>query len=103
MRLMPKLYQAWDIIPPNPHQSAVIPARAEESAAGSGGRPERDAERHPAFGTSKADEPNTSQTIWRTVADLTNGVSFESTTSPNIVWVKLRGLDFSEGAKVQKA
>ena len=36
------------------------------------------------FGTSKADEPNTSQTIWRTVADLTNGVYyFESTTSPN--------------------
>jgi len=55
------------------------------------------------FGTSKADEPNTSQTIWRTVADLTNGVYyFESTTSPNIVWVKLKGLDFSEGAKVQK-
>ena len=38
------------------------------------------------FGTSKADEPNTSQTIWRTVADLANGVYyFESTTSPNIV------------------
>jgi penicillin V acylase-like amidase (Ntn superfamily) len=55
------------------------------------------------FGTSKADEPNTSQTIWRTVADLTNGVYyFESTTSPNIVWVKLNKLDFSEGAKVQK-
>ena len=52
------------------------------------------------FGTSKADEPNTSQTIWRTVADLTNGVYyFESTTSPNIVWVKLNGLDFSEGAR----
>ena len=55
------------------------------------------------FGTSKADEPNTSQTIWRTVADLTNGVYyFESTTSPNIVWVKLNKLDFTEGAKVQK-
>ena len=52
------------------------------------------------FGTSKADEPNTSQTIWRTVADLTNGVYyFESTTSPNIVWVKLNKLDFSEGAR----
>ena len=25
------------------------------------------------FGTSKADESNTSQTIWRTVADFTNG------------------------------
>ena len=55
------------------------------------------------FGTSKADEPNTSQTIWRTVADLTNGVYyFESTASPNIVWVKLNKLDFSEGAKIQK-
>ncbi len=55
------------------------------------------------FGMSKADEPDTSQSIWRTVADLTNGAyNFESTTSPNIIWVKLTGLDFDEGAKAQK-
>ena len=55
------------------------------------------------FGTSKADEPNTSPTIWRTVADLTNGVYyFESTTSPNVIWLKLKSLDFREGSGVRK-
>jgi penicillin V acylase-like amidase (Ntn superfamily) len=55
------------------------------------------------FGPSKPGEPNTSATLWRTVADLTHGVYyFESTTSPNIIWVELKGLDFREGAKVRK-
>lgn len=38
-------------------------------------------------------------TEYRTVADLTNGrYFFELTTSPNVIWTELGGLDFSEGA-----
>lgn len=44
-------------------------------------------------------KPDASQTLWQTVADLTNlRYVFESTTRPNIVWVELADLDFSEGA-----
>lgn len=44
-------------------------------------------------------KPDASQTIWQTVADLTNKrFVFESTTRPNIVWVDLADLDFSEGS-----
>lgn len=43
-------------------------------------------------------KPDASQTIWQVVADLTNRrYVFESTTRPNIVWVDLADLDFSEG------
>jgi choloylglycine hydrolase len=42
------------------------------------------------FGTADPTRPNLSTTRWRTVSDLTHGVYyFESTTSPNIVWVHL--------------
>jgi len=52
------------------------------------------------FGTAEPGEPNTSPTIWRTVADLTGGYYFyESTTSPNIIWVDLNKLDFSRGIR----
>ena len=52
------------------------------------------------FGPASVDEPNTSATIWRTVADVSNRVYFfESSTSPNIIWVKLDKVDFT---KVQK-
>ncbi len=55
------------------------------------------------FGTADPDEPNTSPTIWRTVADLTNGLYFyESTTSPNIIWVDLNKIDFAHGSGVRK-
>jgi choloylglycine hydrolase len=55
------------------------------------------------LGTAKADGPNRSQTIWRSVADLTHGVYyFETTTSPNIIWVRLKGPEFSDGAKVRR-
>lgn len=55
------------------------------------------------FGTADPFRPNTSSTRWRTVSDLTNGVYyFESTTSPNIIWVQLYKLDFSQGAPVKK-
>jgi len=49
------------------------------------------------------DRPEASHTIWRTVADATGGVYlFESTLSPNIVWVRLDGLNFSAGVPVRK-
>jgi len=55
------------------------------------------------FRTPEPGKPDASQTIWQVVLDLTNKrYAFESTTRPNIVWVDLDDLDFSEGAKVQK-
>ena len=43
-------------------------------------------------------KPDASQTLWQTVADLTNKrYVFESTTRPNIVWVDLNAVDFTEG------
>ncbi|MGV0782287.1 linear amide C-N hydrolase [Mycolicibacterium peregrinum] len=43
-------------------------------------------------------KPDASQTIWQVVLDLTNKrYVYESTTRPNIVWVDLADLDFSEG------
>lgn len=54
------------------------------------------------FGVADPARPNISATRWRTVADLTNLVYyFESTTSPFIVWVKLREQDFSAGMGVR--
>ncbi len=47
--------------------------------------------------------PEASHTIWRSVADATDQVYFfESTLSPNIVWVRLNGLDLSAGQPVRK-
>lgn len=44
-------------------------------------------------------KPDASQTIWQVVMDLTNRrYVYESTTRPNIVWVDLADLDFSEGS-----
>lgn len=44
-------------------------------------------------------KPEASQTIWQVVLDLTNKrYVYESTTRPNIVWVDLADLDFSEGS-----
>lgn len=55
------------------------------------------------FGTADPAEPNTSPTRWRTVADLTNGLYFyEATTSPDIVWIDTRKIDFSPGSGVRK-
>lgn len=48
-------------------------------------------------------KPNISPTLWRTVLDLTNKVYyFESTTSPNIIWIRFDELDFSQGSPVKK-
>lgn len=47
--------------------------------------------------------PEASHTIWRAVADSTDRLYFfESTLSPNIVWVNLSLLDLSVGAPIRK-
>lgn len=55
------------------------------------------------FGETDPEKPNIAPTIWRTMGDHVGKVYFfESTLSPNIVWVNLNELDFSIGAPVQK-
>jgi len=49
------------------------------------------------------DEPNESTTRWLSVSDLTNGVYYyASTMSPNVIWVQLKDIDFSEGTPIRK-
>lgn len=49
------------------------------------------------FGVADPARPNISETLWRTVADLTDGVYFyESTLSPNIVWIELKKANLSK-------
>lgn len=55
------------------------------------------------FRVPEPDKPYASQTIWQTVADLTHKrFVFASTTRPNVLWVNLAELDFSEGAPARK-
>jgi choloylglycine hydrolase len=55
------------------------------------------------FGTADPFRPNIAPTRWRTVCDLTNRIYYvESTTSPNILWIRLDELDFNKGASVKK-
>ena len=55
------------------------------------------------YGVSLPDAPNLSTTRWRVVADQKSMRFYgESATSPNIFWVDLKKLDFSEGAPVRK-
>lgn len=55
------------------------------------------------FGIKDPIRPNVSATRWRTVADHKNKIYFfESTQLPNIFWVELEKLDFSDGAPVRK-
>jgi len=55
------------------------------------------------FGISTPDQPNISSTRWVTVADQKNKTYyFESALTPNIFWVDLNDLDFSENASVKK-
>lgn len=49
------------------------------------------------------DRPEASQTLWRTVIDVSRRILvFESTTRPNILWVKLDALALETGAPVQR-
>ncbi|CAP54156.1 choloylglycine hydrolase [Gluconacetobacter diazotrophicus PA1 5] len=56
------------------------------------------------FGITTPDQPNISSTRWRTVADQKRKLYFfESALTPNVFWVDLKKLDFSEGTgKVMK-
>ncbi len=55
------------------------------------------------LGITTPDQPHISSTRWRSVSDQKNlRYYFESTRSPNIFWLDLDGIDFSEGAPVQR-
>jgi penicillin V acylase-like amidase (Ntn superfamily) len=50
------------------------------------------------FGSPDPEKPNVSSTIFRTVQDLTGGrYYFESTYAPNVVWVDMNKIDFTQG------
>ncbi|BAU67168.1 hypothetical protein STA3757_45780 [Stanieria sp. NIES-3757] len=54
-------------------------------------------------GISTPGQPNISSTLWRTVADQKNKrYFFESTRSPNVFWVNLSDLNFTEEASTMK-
>lgn len=54
------------------------------------------------LGITTPNEPNISLTRWRTVSDQKNKVYFfESTIQPNVFWVNLQDVDFSEKAPVK--
>ena len=54
------------------------------------------------LGITPPNEPNISSTRWRTVSDQKNKVYFfESTIQPNVFWVNLQDVDFSEKAPVK--
>jgi len=51
------------------------------------------------FGRPDPQKPNVSTTLWRVLADQKNLVYYyESTLSPNLIWVDLRQMDFSSGS-----
>jgi choloylglycine hydrolase len=51
----------------------------------------------------RAGRPHTNPTRWRTVIDLTQKIYYyESTMSPNIIWVRLDSLDFTPKAGVRR-
>ena len=53
------------------------------------------------LGSADPTKPNLAPTIYRTAADLTSRTYFyESTLAPNVVWVDLKALDFSEKSPV---
>ena len=54
------------------------------------------------FGEPDPNKPNISKTLWRIIHDQTNLISFyESTVSPNVVWVRMEALDFSKNSPVK--
>lgn len=56
------------------------------------------------YGITTPDQPNISSTRWRTVADQKNlTYFFDSALTPNVFWVDLKSIDFSESSgKVRK-
>ena len=55
------------------------------------------------YGTSSAERPVPSETIWETAIDLTHHIYyFESTTNRNLLWANLDKFDLNPGAPVLK-
>lgn len=55
------------------------------------------------LGISVEGQPNIASTRWRSVSDQKNKVYFfETTLTPNVFWVNLKKMDFTEGAPVRK-
>ncbi len=55
------------------------------------------------LGISSETEPNISSTRWRTVSDQKNLIYyFDNVLNPNVIWVELNKIDFSEKATVRK-
>lgn len=55
------------------------------------------------LGISSETEPNISSTRWRSVSDHKNQVYyFETTLTPNTIWVDLKKIDFKAGAQTKK-
>ncbi len=55
------------------------------------------------LGIATPGHPNIASTQWRSVSDQKNlRYFFESARTPNVFWLDLDGLDFSEGAPVQR-
>lgn len=55
------------------------------------------------YGISIPDSPNLSTTRWRVVADHKDKLFYvESAISPNVFWIDMKKLDFTEGATVRK-
>ncbi|MEN6507750.1 MAG: linear amide C-N hydrolase [Smithella sp.] len=55
------------------------------------------------YGISTKDQPNISSTRWRAVSDQKNLVYyFENVLTPNVFWVNLKKVDFSENVSVKK-
>lgn len=53
------------------------------------------------FGVADPTRPHISMTIWRTLIDLKRGIyAFESSFSPDIIWVQLSKLDLSKSQKL---
>lgn len=54
------------------------------------------------YGIGDIAQPNGATTRWRTVSDLTNGrYYYESTMSPNVVWVDLQNVSFEPGPELR--
>lgn len=55
------------------------------------------------YGIASEDEPNIASTRWRTVSDQKNlRYFYESTLTPNTIWINLEEVDFSAGRPVLK-
>jgi choloylglycine hydrolase len=55
------------------------------------------------FGKADPKKPNISSTLWRVIADNKDKIYFyESTLSPNVIWIDFKNMDFSKASKIKK-